>query len=465
MKHKLLYFVFLLTSLTTFAQDGALDTSFNQGSGYNDYAYAIAIQPDGKIIIGGAFTAYNGTNINKIARLNTNGTLDTTFNVGTGANALVTNIVIQSDGKIIIVGFFTTYNSISCNRITRLNTDGTLDASFNSGGTGANNAIHTIAIQPDGKIIIGGSFTNYNGTSRNRIARLNDNGTLDTTFNIGTGTFATVHTTAIQSDGKIIIGGGFTTYNGTLINCIARLNTNGTLDSTFSSGLGAVTTIYTISIQSDGKIIIGGDFPTYNGTTTKNIARLNTNGTLDTAFNTGSGSNFVVYSATIQPDGKIIISGDFSSYNNTARSKIARLNTNGTLDTTFNPGTGADSRVIKTAIQSDGKIIIVGLFTSYDSTSRNYLARLSNPSLQTESFDISSKFSLYPNPAQNIVNIDLQELDNASVAVYDINGRQLFTQKLNTTTNAINIENLASGVYLFKVSSSQGTATTKVVKQ
>src|SRR5690606_12472907 len=140
-------------------------------------------------------------------RLNTDGSLDTTFNIGTGANNIVRTTAIQVDGKIIIGGEFTSYSGTPINSIVRLNSDGSIDSSFVAGESGR---IYTIAIQTDGKFIIGGQFNNYDGILLNRIARLNTDGSLDMTFNIGTGANNIVRSTAIQADGKIIIGGNFT---------------------------------------------------------------------------------------------------------------------------------------------------------------------------------------------------------------------------------------------------------------
>jgi uncharacterized delta-60 repeat protein len=368
--------------------DGTLDATFNPGTGANDRVYTTVLQSDGKIIIGGYFTSYNGTSRGGIARLNADGTLDATFNPGTGASegeysTYVSAAVMQSDGKIIIGGYFASYNGTAKNSIARLNADGTLDATFNP-GTGVNydDDINTIVLQSDGKIIIGGGFVSYNGTSRNYIARLNADGTLDASFNPGTGASRTVNTTNIQSDGKIIIGGDFTTYNGTTRNSIARLNADGTLDATLNSGTGAsgvvntTTVVNTTILQSDSKIIIGGNFTTYNGITRNNIARLNVDGMLDATFNPGTGTDNVVNTTALQSDGKIIIGGNFTTYNGTAKNRIARLNSDGTLDATFKPGTGANDVVYTTVMQSDGKIIIGGNFTSYNGTSINRIARL-----------------------------------------------------------------------------------------
>jgi len=364
--------------ITRLNADGTLDATFNPGTGPNLPVSTIALQPDGKIIIGGTFTSYNGTGRNYIARLNTDGTLDATFDPGTGAGSYVSTTALQPDGKIIIGGNFTLYNGTVMNRIARLNADGTLDATFNT-GTGADNDVYTTALQPDGKIIIGGDFTMYNGTARIRIARLNADGTLDATFNPGTGTSGQVYTTALQSDGKIIIGGNFAVYNGTVSNKIARLNADGTLDVTFNLGTGPDNNVHCTALQPDGKIIIGGIFISYNGTARIRIARLNADGTLDATFDPGAGASDLVFTTALQPDGKIIIVGRFTAYNGTARGRIARLNADGTLDATFNPGTGAIGTVetIETAaIQTDGKIIIGGSFTIYNGTFINRIARL-----------------------------------------------------------------------------------------
>lgn len=378
MKTRLLFFILLLAAFNvnvTAQNAGDLDPTFNIGIGANLYVHTSAIQTDGKIIIGGVFTSYNGTAMNSIVRLNTNGSLDTSFNIGTGASSVVSSIAIQSDGKIIIGGGFTSYNGTNINRIARLNTNGSLDTSFNV-GTGPNNEVFATAIQSDGKIIIGGAFTFYNGISRNRIARLNTDGSLDTSFVVGTGVGGFIKTISIQTDGKIIIGGNFYNYNGMLINRAARLNTNGSLDGTFYSMPGLDNIVESSAVQSDGKFIIGGSFMSYSNTVVNNIARFNTNGSLDTTFNVGTGTTGGVTTIAIQTDGKIIIGGGFSSFNGTPINKVARLNTDGSLDTSFNLGTGANGTIHTAAIQSDGKIIIAGQFGYYNGISQNYITRL-----------------------------------------------------------------------------------------
>jgi uncharacterized delta-60 repeat protein len=360
--------------------DGSLDTGFlNTGTGVDGQVTAIGLQPDGKIIIGGGFNTYNGTARKGIARINTDGSLDTGFlATGTGVNQGVTALALQPDGKIIIGGYFTTYNGTARNNIARLNADGSLDTGFLNTGAGAESGVRAITRQSDGKIIIGGEFTAYNGTARDRIARLNADGSLDTGFlNTGTGADIFLDAIALQPDGKILIGGLFTTYNGTARNNIARLNANGSLDTNFDPGTGANRRVNVVALQPDGKILIGGEFVTYNGVGRNDVARLNTNGSLDTGFlNTGTGVGGEVIAIAVQPDGKILIGGEFATYNGTARKGIARLNADGSLDTNFNPGTGVDNYVDAIALQSDGKIIIGGRFTTYNGTNRSSIARL-----------------------------------------------------------------------------------------
>ena len=379
-------FLLLLTGLflsisTLQAQNpGELDMTFNAGSGNygggaNNTVSTSVLQPDGKIFIGGNFTSYNGISINRIARLNADGSLDASFNPGAGANLSVWTIAHQPDGKILIGGDFTSYNGTSINRIARLNADGSLDTSFNP-GTGVDGSVLTLVLQPNGKILIGGTFRSYNGTTRDIIARLNSDGSLDASFNLGTGPNNSVFSIALQADGKILIGGAFTSYNGTSINRIARLNSDGSLDSAFNPDTGASSIVETTEIQPDGKILIGGEFTSYNGTSINRIARLNANGSLDSSFNTGTGANNLVGTIAIQPDGKILLGGNFTSYNGTTRNYFARLNANGSLDTSFNPGTGANSVVETTALQPDRKVLIGGYFTDYNGVSRLRIARI-----------------------------------------------------------------------------------------
>jgi uncharacterized delta-60 repeat protein len=381
----------LAISVVSIAQGppGTLDMSFVTGTGFGaSNVYAIVLQPDGKIIAGGDFTSYNGTPCNRIVRLNEDGTVDPSFvsNLGTGFNMQVTALALQSDGKIVVGGFFSTLNGISRNAIARLDGDGSPDMFFEP-GTGFSFSpipyILSIVIQPsDGKIIAAGEFTSYNGTARNRIARLHPSGTLDTDFDPEEGFDAVVNTLALQSDGKIIAGGAFTSYYGYAQNRITRINSSGAIDNFFFSiGSGFDNDVHTLKIQSDGKIIAGGEFTSYRGTNASLITRIKDDGTIDESFLPGTGfegSFPVVKSIVLQPNGKIITGGYFSTYNGEFRWYITRLNgEDGSLDPFFDAGNIFNSTIYSMVLQPDDKLLVAGSFHAYlNSTDFYRIARV-----------------------------------------------------------------------------------------
>ncbi|MBA3900534.1 MAG: T9SS type A sorting domain-containing protein [Bacteroidetes bacterium] len=205
---------------------------------------------------------------------------------------------------------------------------------------------------------------------------LNADGTVDSSFDPGTVSYFSVRTISIQSDGKIIVGGEFSSFNGTPKSGIARLNTNGSLDASFASGFGFDGTVYSTVIQSDGKILAGGLFDFFNGTPVSKIVRLNANGSLDTSFDPGTLKNGVIYSISIQNNKKILVGGAFSFSGGTNITNFARLNPAGGLDNTFDTGTGFQSDVRSIELQNDGKIIVAGSFFSFNGVYAGRIARL-----------------------------------------------------------------------------------------
>jgi uncharacterized delta-60 repeat protein len=388
--------IFVLPSSTVFAapSDGTEDTAFytSLGSGFNGDVRTTAIQADGKLLVSGDFTTFNGNTRNRLVRLNADGTEDTAFsaNLGTGFDGYILATSIQTDGKIVVGGFFTSFNGNTRNGLVRLNANGTEDTAFYTNlGTGFNSAVFTTSIQTDGKIVVGGNFTNLNGTSRNYLVRLNSNGTIDTAFstNLGAGFNAMIYTTSIQADGRIVVGGAFDQFNSTSRKYLVRLNSNGTIQTSFSSSLGSGFNgaILKTSIQTDGRILVGGMFTALNGTTRNGLVRLNTNGTIQTSFSSslGSGFNNPVWAISTQPDGKILVGGQFTALNGITRNRFVRLNANGTVDTAFstNLGTGFDGVIdiiFTTPIQADGKIVVGGQFTTLNGVTRSYLTRFTS---------------------------------------------------------------------------------------
>ena len=406
---------------------GSINTSFVYGTGFNSAGLVRSIftQSDGKILVGGSFTTYNGTTSNYIIRLNSDGSIDNSFVIGTGFDYWVYSIFVQSDGKILVGGSFTNYNGTSANRIIRLNSDGSIDGSFVYGtgfGSTINIRVQEIAIQSDGKILVGGYFSQYKGVSSSFIIRLNTDGSKDTSFVIGSGFNNSVDTIVIQSDGKIVVGGRFTSYNGTTANYIIRLNSNGSIDSSFVYGTGFDLSgfggVFAISIQSNGKILLGGVFTTYNGIGANNIVRLNTDGSVDTSFVYGIGfSNGFIFcrvnSIVIQTNDKILIGGSFSDYNGTVAYSIIRLNSDGSVDTSFVTGQGFDDgngEVFTLIIQSNNKILVGGLFGLYNGAGANNIVSLNsitNYTISGGSVDYNFFVQGLNNDPKKIENIEL----------------------------------------------------------
>jgi uncharacterized delta-60 repeat protein len=357
-----------------------INTSFVVGTGFNNGLIELAIQPDGKVICIGAFTSYNGTPAAGIIRLNTDGSVDPTFVYGTGftpAGASPNTLAIQADGKIILSGAFAgiSYNGSPVGNPFRINANGSIDGTYTQGAisTITNNAANDISIQSDGKAVFVGTTL-----PAPYIFRIDTLGVIDATFVTGTGFNLSTQAIDIQLDQKIIVGGFFSSYDGNAANDFARINTNGSFDATFSSGTGiGGGQVYDLAIQSDQKIIVVGQFSSYNGNSVNDIVRINTNGSIDVTFNSGTGFVGLCTSVIIQTDGKIILAGGFTSYNGVSANSIIRLNSDGSVDTSWNYGTGFNNTTI--AMDTDlatSTLVAGGDFTSFDGQPYNRIISL-----------------------------------------------------------------------------------------
>lgn len=336
---------------------------------------ALSAQADGKIILGGKFSTFDGNPAVNIARLNSDGSFDDTFDTGTGFNGIVYTTVVQSDGKIIVGGDFTEFDGNPVPRMARLNTDGSWDEEFTTNdGLGLNGPPRSFAIQSDGKIVIGGDFSTFDFASSYNITRINSDGTSDIAFDLMTGFGFTgpVYSVVVQSDGKIVAGGDFLQFNTASSPRLARLNSSGSIDGTFTTGIdeGADNSVLALALHSDQKILVGGNFNSFSDVSVGKFARLNTNGTLDTTFRTnlGTGFNGFVTSVAVQSDGKIVVGGSFTSVNGTSANQVARLNADGTPDTSFNVniGRGANSVVFSVLPRPTGDTFVGGDFRFFD---------------------------------------------------------------------------------------------------
>ena len=277
-------------NLARLTSSGLLDASFNPGAGANSLVYALALQSNGRVVVGGAFTTLAGGSRNFIGRLLSDGTLDSTFAPSSGANGIVRAVAIDGAGNVLIGGDFTTVNGVPRGRVARLTPAGALDLSFDPGAANLNQPVNALMVQLDGKILIGGLFTQYGASPRAYAARLNSDGTLDSTFNPGTGLDNFVSAIGVLPDGRVLMGGGFTAFNGVSRNRIIQLTPTGQLDPTINLGSGANSFVAALQVQSDGKVAVGGGFTQFNGVTANYLTRING------GLNVGSGT--IGFSAT-----------------------------------------------------------------------------------------------------------------------------------------------------------------------
>jgi uncharacterized delta-60 repeat protein len=359
------------------------DVTFDQ-QGINAEILALGLETNGDIIAGGKFTAVNGIPRNHYASFHGDGSLNTDFLSGlSGADGEIDALAVQSDGRVLLGGAFGTVNGVVRNKITRVNQDGSLDTSF-SPGSGADNSVFSVAETFSNgirKIYVGGAFTLFESTTRPGIVRLNDNGVLDPAF-ASSGVNGIVYAIAVYPTnstfaGKVLIGGSFTAVNGISQTNIARLNADGSLDTNFVVSADGI--VRALAIQNDGAAVIGGEFATVNGVSANRLARVNTDGTVDTAFATtvAPGLDTTVNSIAIQADNRIVVAGQFLTANGLTRHHITRLLPSGAVDPTINFGDGANGDIDAVVVQpADQMILIGGGFTQYNDQPAPYLMRL-----------------------------------------------------------------------------------------
>jgi uncharacterized delta-60 repeat protein len=397
-----------------FGNGGVVATDFSQT---DDYAFGIAVQPDGKIVVSGQSGIYPDLH-SALARYTRNGRLDSTF--GTGGKVVVTfdsssdylyAPVIQSDGKIVAAGS----SRGTAFLVARFNADGSLDQTFGNNGSVQTTfgdptaAAKAVVLQADGKIIVvgvsgAGSYSELNDFA---LARYNPDGSLDQSFGTGgkvkthfpgvfnTGSSAT--SVALQPDGKLVVGGHYKNERTPHQFALARYNPNGTLDSSFGQagkvmtrmGLGDAFS-FGIALQSNGGIVLAG----YSDTTQNHdfsLAGYTSNGTLDSSFGTGGlvttdfggATDDIAYALTMQGDGKLVVAGRTGEYP-ALDFGLARYNSDGQLDQTF--GTGgkmatnfsSSDQAYAVALQSNGKIVLAGISfngANFDFTVARYLGR------------------------------------------------------------------------------------------
>lgn len=330
-----------------------------------------------------------GNNARNVRRYNADFTLDETFTApvfSDGSGGFVRDAVEQSDGKLVIVGHFTDINGTSVGKIARLNSDGSLDSTFNSvllgiSSVGFDNHAFVLKLLSDGSFLVGGQFSAYSETSVGALVKLNSDGSLNTSFSENVSLDYHVFAIHVLSSGKIYVGGNFA-------NKLIRLNSDGTTDETFDVGTGFDNRVSSIEVDSNNKVVVGGWFNEYNGSPcSRGIVRLNADGTLDSSFETeGAGLNDtegVVQCLAIQSDGKIVVGGWFNEYDGNRQGHIIRFNTDGTKDSTFVTGYGFgddgsySGQRVQDILLDNNKIICVGSLGNYGGKALYGFAKLS----------------------------------------------------------------------------------------
>lgn len=369
---------------------GVVNADFEPVIGTSGKVNAVVVQPDNKVLIGGDFYGANSALRQRLTRLNPDGTTDTSFFPGQGeadVDMEVYAIALQPDGKILVGGNFNSFGGVANPGLTRLNPDGSVDSTFSTSTGG----VRSIAVQTDGKIVIGGYFAAVNGVfGHNRIARLNSDGTIDNTFTAtGAPCNCGVEKVLVQPDGKILVGGYFNEFNGVGgMNNLVRLTSTGAIDMPFmvNGGTGFSGTVYDIDIQPlDGKIIATGWFNGYGTFASAGLARLNPSGTFDASFSVGTGfTGGSPVATTLQRDGALLVGGGFSGYRAFPRRNIVRILPDGLNDSTFDPSSYPDGSVYSIGVQSTGPIIVGGLFSVFGNA--NGVARFGVARLRAGNF-------------------------------------------------------------------------------
>ncbi|HNP53231.1 MAG TPA: T9SS type A sorting domain-containing protein, partial [Ferruginibacter sp.] len=382
--------------INRYQSNGSRDHDFcinSTQTGANRTVYASAQQADGKMLIGGNFFSYNGTAANYIARIDSDGSRDLSFNAGgSGPDSRVNAIAVQPDGKILIGGMFKFYNGIPVNQLVRLLPDGSLDNSFNYPTAMGIGRVTKILLQPDGKILVSW----FVGSSSLAVQRLNPDGSRDAGFNASIPasylqSYVFIHSIALQPDGKILVGGSFGASMSGLSGYrnLTRLETNGTRDLSFNptapqTQVGPTADVYDIRILPDGKIMLVGGFQGYNASGTvvpaAGIIRLLSTGIPDAGFN-ASGSGIVGTATTLSvlPDTRMLVGGLIQSYNHTPVNNLVCIQADGNIDGLFNAGESGASDAVWTIAQSPTgtHTLIGGAFTRYNDQGKNRLARIS----------------------------------------------------------------------------------------
>lgn len=382
---------FVLASVTTwtftvYGQRSLVDPSFQVGSGADHWVGPVVVQQDGKIIVGGGFSRLADHDCSYLGRLMGDGQFDSSF--GSGTDGSVSILLEQPDGNVLVAGDFTQLLGVPRPRIGRLLSTGVVDTNFDA-GTLLNNGLEslTLAIQSDGKILVGALEIPYSsGGITSRVFRLLPDGSVDDGF-IQTNLFQDFFVYAIypRTDGSILVGGGFSSVNDFSMPGLALLDSGGLLDTNFHSGLEDLSTIFALVERKDGTLLAGGLLTREGSTNAEVLGVLTADFQWDPGFSTDRFERTPQYwsfvrSVVLQPDGKMVLTGEFYEVGGYWRRNLVRLDQDGRVDPCFDPGLGLgepdDFGVTDIALQSDGRVLATGSFSSADGAAAANIVRL-----------------------------------------------------------------------------------------
>jgi uncharacterized delta-60 repeat protein len=362
----------------------------------DDLVTALAVQPDGRILVGGFVHTLAGQPRQALGRLWPDGNLDAGFHpIVTGQ---VYSVIVQGEGGVVLGGEITSVDGQPRTNIARVQADGSLDAGFNPG---ANGRVFSMAVQADGKLLVGGLFNRLGGQARSGLGRFNVDGSLDSDFHpvLPSGVVPYgIQTMAVQADGKILVGGVFGNGSDLSPTNLARVHPDGQTDHEFNPGIRGL--INCLAVDRDGRILVGGSFRIPGGMGVTKLARLQADGTVDGSFDPSTNAGgLLIYtepeSIALSMDGNITVGASMLQPAPAARAGLAfaglaflyRLRSDGALDHTFNGG--ANGLVHGVAVQSDGKILAGGEFSMLGGAPRSRIGRLTSGSAALQTLTVS----------------------------------------------------------------------------
>lgn len=367
-------------------QGSLVDGSFLVGAGatgspWASVVHSIIVQSNASIMVGGSFEAISGNSHSNLARLNSDGSYDASL--ATGTDGLVYRLLQQPDNKILVAGAFTNLQGVVRKRVGRLLANGEVDSEFDPGSLlEAEPPVLTLAVQPDGKVLVATLAVPQSA----RLFRLLSNGALDESF-VQTNIFMDwqIYTIHVRTNGTILVGGGFSSAGGHGSPALVRLYADGRIDTNFNAQFQNLSSVFTIHEQPNGNLLVGGLFKRLGMTNDVSLARLKANLDWDDSFSADQilsywGGFPVVRAVVEQPDGKLVVTGDFDAIGGYWRHDIAQLDAQGRVDECFDPGLGLAElhypAGMTLARHSSDKILVGGYFNSVDGHLICNIARL-----------------------------------------------------------------------------------------